>query len=81
LVGDSKSRLPTLFRVGSDLILSRGGTPYDVAKVLGDTIETIERHYTPFVRELRERVRRLLETGVGMEEMRESAGEMQSKPN
>ena len=48
-------------------MLVRGASPYDVAKMLGDTIETIERHYTPFVRELRERVRLILETGVGIE--------------
>jgi hypothetical protein len=45
----------------------RGATPYDVAKMLGDTIETIERHYTPFVKELRERVRSILENGTGLE--------------
>jgi integrase len=48
-------------------MLSRGASPYDVAKVLGDTIETIERHYTPFVRELRERVRGILESEGGLE--------------
>jgi hypothetical protein len=41
---------------------------YDVAKVLGDTIETVERHYTPFVPELSERVRLILEQGVGLED-------------
>jgi integrase len=49
-------------------MLSRGASPYDVAKMLGDTIETIEKHYTPFVKELRERVRTILETGIGIEE-------------
>lgn len=49
-------------------MLVRGATPYDIAKVLGDTIETIERHYTPFFPELRERVRRILEHGVGLED-------------
>jgi hypothetical protein len=49
-------------------MLSRGASPYDVAKMLGDTIETVERHYTPFVKELRERVRNILETGTGIEE-------------
>ncbi len=51
-----------------DLLL-RGAGPYDVAKMLGDTIETVEKHYMPFVRELRERVRRILENGAGMEEL------------
>ena len=49
-------------------MLCRGASPYDVAKMLGDTIETVERHYTPFVKELRDRVRFILETGVGIEE-------------
>lgn len=43
-------------------MLTRGASPYDVAKMLGDTIETVEKHYTPFVRELRERVRTILES-------------------
>jgi integrase len=51
-----------------DLLL-RGASPYDVAKMLGDTIETVEKHYMPFVRELRERVRRILENGAGLEEV------------
>jgi integrase len=44
-------------------MLARGGSPYDVAKLLGDTIKSIERHYTLFVRELREKVRRPMENG------------------
>ncbi len=55
-----------------DLLL-RGASPYDVAKMLGDTIETVETHYTPFVRELRERVRKILETGSGLEELAANA--------
>jgi len=47
-------------------MLARGATPYDVAKLLGDEIATIEKHYAPFVRELRERVRMLMETGEGL---------------
>jgi integrase len=50
-------------------MLTRGASPYDVAKMLGDTIETVEKHYTPFVRELRERVRMILETGAGLENL------------
>jgi site-specific recombinase XerD len=38
-------------------LLSRGASPYDVAKLLGDTVDTLEKHYAPFVRELRERAR------------------------
>ena len=49
-----------------DLLL-KGASPYDVAKLLGDTIETVEKHYAPFVRELRERARRFVESGDGLE--------------
>jgi integrase len=66
-------------------MLNRGASPYDVAKMLGDTIDTVEKHYTPFVRELRERVRSILENGVGLEEMAKLAPEFgrspQKKPN
>jgi len=57
-----------------DLLL-RGASPYDVAKMLGDTIETVEKHYMPFVRELRDRVRRILENGAGLEEIAAMAPE------
>ena len=33
----------------------------------GDTLETIEKHYAPFVRELRDRARRIMESGEGLE--------------
>jgi len=48
-------------------MLIRGASPYDVAKMLGDTIETVEKHYTPFVKELRERLRSILENNAGLE--------------
>jgi integrase len=56
-------------------MLTRGASPYDVAKMLGDTIETVEKHYTPFVKELRDRVRNILETGVGLEELAQKTAE------
>jgi integrase len=62
-------------------MLTRGANPYDVAKMLGDTIETVEKHYTPFVRELRERVRSILETGVGLEELAKKASERPKVPS
>jgi len=49
-------------------LLARGATPYDVAKLLGDTVDTIEKHYAPFVKELRDRARRLMENGEGLEQ-------------
>jgi integrase len=48
-------------------MLVKGASPYDVAKMLGDTIETVERHYAPFTKELRDRVRRIMDTGEGLE--------------
>ncbi len=48
-------------------LLARGASPYDVAKLLGDTVETVENHYAPFVRELRERARNIMENGQGLE--------------
>jgi hypothetical protein len=44
-----------------------GNLAYEVAKTLGDTIETIEKHYAPFTKELRDRVRRIMENGKGLE--------------
>ena len=38
-------------------MLTGGASPYDVAKVLGDTLETIEKHYTPFVKRFHSRRR------------------------
>jgi integrase len=48
-------------------MLTKGATPYDVAKMLGDTVATIEEHYAPFVKELRDRARRIMENGEGLE--------------
>lgn len=56
-------------------MLLRGASPYDVAKMLGDSIETVEKHYMPFVKELRERVRVVLETGIGFEELARKTSE------
>jgi site-specific recombinase XerD len=48
-------------------LLRAGAGVYDVARMLGDTVETVEKHYAPFVPALRERVRRILESGAGLE--------------
>lgn len=56
-------------------MLCRGASPYDVAKLLGDTIETVEKHYMPFVKELRQRVRNFLDTGTGIEEAAKMSSE------
>ena len=48
-------------------MLLRGASPYDVAKLLGDTVATVEEHYAPYVKELRDRARRIMESGEGLE--------------
>jgi hypothetical protein len=35
---------------------------------LGDTVRTVEKHYAPFVKELRDRARRFMENGKGLEQ-------------
>lgn len=49
-------------------MLVRGVSPYDEAKILGYSVDTVEQHYAPFVPALRERVRRIMENGEGPEE-------------
>jgi len=48
-------------------LLCAGAGVYDVARMLADTVETVEKHYSPFVPALRERVRRIMEAGSGLE--------------
>ena len=47
-------------------MLAKGANPYDVAKLLGDTVATVETHYAPFVKELRDRARKIMENGEGL---------------
>jgi integrase len=47
-------------------MLAKGASPYDVAKLLGDTVATVEMHYAPFVKELRDRARKIMESGEGL---------------
>lgn len=42
-------------------LLLQGATLYDVAKLLGITVAITERHYSPWVKELQERGRKLVE--------------------
>ncbi len=50
-------------------MLLRGSSAYDVAKLLGDTVSTVEVHYSEYVQELQERVRRILESPGGLEDL------------
>lgn len=51
-------------------MLARGVNPYNVAKLVGITVDMLERHYAPFISELRDRVRIALEHGQGLEPTR-----------
>lgn len=46
-----------------DLLL-KGAEVHDVAKVLGDTVATVERHYLRFVPQMRDRVRGFMHDGM-----------------
>jgi len=47
-------------------MLLRTNNPFYVAKLLGDTMRIVERHYTPCVRELQEHNRLILERNIGL---------------
>jgi integrase len=53
--------------------LARGVNPYNVSRLMGITVEMLEKHYAPFVPELRDRVRAALETGHGLESIQSTA--------
>lgn len=47
-------------------MLARGASLYDVAQLLGDTVAPVEKHYAGFVKELRDKVRQLMDFGEGL---------------
>jgi integrase/recombinase XerD len=49
-------------------LLCKGLGIYDVAQILGDAVGTVEKHYAPFVSVLRDRARRFMEMGEGIEQ-------------
>jgi len=51
-------------------MLVRGASAYDLANLLGDTVATVEKHYAPFVKDLRDRARQFMENGEGLEKTR-----------
>lgn len=54
---------PHRFRDSFTVSLFRNGaTPYYVSKILGDNVQTIEKHYSPWLKEMREDVKRFVET-------------------
>ena len=49
-------------------LLYKGLDIYSVAKMLGDTVAVVEKHYARFVTVLRERARQIMVNGKGLEE-------------
>ena len=60
---------PTSFRdtFACDM-LARGVDVFPVAKMLADTVETVETHYAQFVPGARDAVQTKMDAGVGIEE-------------
>jgi len=49
-------------------LLHKGVDIFTVAKLLGDTVAVVEKHYARFVTELRERARRMMVSSAGLED-------------
>jgi integrase len=48
--------------------LARGASIFDVAKMLADTVDTIEKHYAQFVPAARDAAQSMMDRGIGIEE-------------
>jgi integrase len=71
---------PHRFRDTLAVDLLKGASPYDVAKTLGDTVAVVEEHYAPYVKELRERTRRIMESPDGIERSAENCTNFAHQP-
>jgi hypothetical protein len=49
-------------------LLARGVGIYEVAKMLADTADTVEKHYAQFVPAARDAVQVKMDSGIGIEE-------------
>jgi integrase len=49
-------------------MLARGASIFDVAKMLADTVDTVEKHYAQFVPAARDAAQSLMDKGIGIEE-------------
>jgi len=49
-------------------MLARGNGVYEVAKMLADTVETVEEYYAQFVPAARDAVQAKMDNGIGIEE-------------
>ena len=60
-------------------MLARGVEIYDVAKMLADTVDTVEKHYAHFVPAARDAVQIKMDSGVGIEERAKLAAQRGKK--
>ena len=60
-------------------MLTRGIGVFEVAKMLADTVETIEEHYAQFVPAARDAVQIKMDSGVGIEEQAKIAAQRGKK--
>ena len=49
-------------------MLARGASIFDVAKMLADTVDTVEKHYASFVQAARDAAQQKMDHGIGIEE-------------
>ena len=60
-------------------MLARGNGIYEVAQMLADTVETVQRCYAQFVPAARNAVQAKMDTGVGIEEQARIAAQRGNK--
>jgi integrase len=60
-------------------MLARGTSIYDVAKMLADTVDTVEKHYAQFVPAARDAIQVRMDSGIGIEEQAHLAAQRGKK--
>jgi thioester reductase-like protein len=60
-------------------MLARGASIFDVAKMLADTVDTVEKHYASFVQAARDAAQLRMDNGLGIEERGKMAKSRQKK--
>lgn len=56
-------------------MLAKGNGIYEVAQMLADTVETVQKHYAQFVPAARDAAQVKMDTGVGIEEQAKIAAQ------
>jgi hypothetical protein len=60
-------------------MLARGNGVFEVAKMLADTVDTVEKHYAHFVPAARDAVQAKMDSGIGIEEQARIAQQRDKK--